>query len=582
MRFPQGLLLGFAKYPLWYLIKYFGFFISFWLLAGSFFSLLNPLIYPLGLALGVLAYKQPKIALYIFLVALPIFGNRPPEPQTHYLIVLSSFLIVGLYAHVLIGSRFVRGRFIAAFANRDITLLFIFLWFFVSLLSLIGLPLLGAIKHSLEEHWYYTLEQILIVGELTLFYSFASVFFSVQAMMIGAFVYGYVKSSKERQLPKKILLALLAGFFFSIIAGHLDYFGIFSLDWTIRGAAETNTRLTSFFTNSSWYAQYLAVLLPLMPILLLTNIIKDRYLNLSLIKAKIPATVPLLLILLVIGEVTLILAMQRGAWITYPPTLFFIWLAIYYAIAKSKENRISFTHFFKKNWLKIFVTIPLTITLSIFIVYAIKDYQKNNHISVKTTFEQTASRAEAIANTNDRLQFWPPALQFFKENPIFGGGGDSFGWQYKVYYMENDRQIYKENPSDTLQKVAHGTSHNMYLQSLTGRGIFGILFLLGFLTTLIYRLTKFELSQSGKGIDQSIIALSIIGAVLASMIYGNVQEIFYSQSVQIIFWTVLFIGISLLGKQRNYSKITARGVVVLLLLLPVHIISNHFIQGIIF
>jgi O-antigen ligase len=553
------------EFPLWYLIKYIGLFVSIWLLIGSLFSSLNPIIYALGIAIGALAYKKPTLAIYLLLLSTPLFGNRPPTPQTHYLIVLSSFLIIGLYSHIFLLTKEKKDAFVDSFKNRDITLFFIFFWFFASLLSLIGLPLLGAIKHSLDEGWLYSLEQILIVGELTLFYSFSSVFYSIQALMIGAFIYAYYSIYKDISFIKNILLALLAGLFISIIAGQLEYFNIISLDWSIRGNSITATRVTSFFKNSSWYAQYLAILMPLLSVLLLINAFKK-------------ATIPIMILLVIIGEVTLILAMQRGAWITYPPTLFLIWVSIYYTLAKKRDAHIGLRSFFKKNWLKIFITIPLTVSMSIFIVYGIKDYQANNNISVKTTFEQTTSRAQAIANTNDRLKFWSPAMQLFKENPIFGGGGDSFGWQYKVYYMEEDRQIYKGSPSDTLQTTTHGTSHNMYLQSLTGRGVFGLVFLLGIFGTLIYRLFKMEVSDSASSLDKSIIGLSILGVLSATMIYGNVQEIFYIQSVQVIFWVVVFIGVSLLPKQKSYKRQTKILAIGMIALLPIHFFTNHFIQ----
>jgi len=573
----KSLLLNFSRYPLWYLIKYIGFFVCCWLFVGSFFSELNPSIYPIGIVLGVVAYRYPRESLYIFMFFLPLFGSRPPDPQTHYLIVLSSFLIGGLYLGVLSGARIDRARFIAAFSNRDITLLFLFLWFFVSLLSLVGLPILGALKHSLEEHWYYVFEQALIVGELTLFSSFSSVAYSIQAMMVGAFVYGYAKLLDEKmRFFKYLLLSILAGLLFAIVAGQLDYFGLVSLDWTIRGVPDTinlsGGRLSSFFYNSSWFSQYLAILLPLIPVLLLVDV-RRNYLKLGL-----------LVLIIIVGEVTLILAMQRGAWITYPPTLFLIWVSIYYAIAKVKEPDIELKSFFRKNWLKVLVTIPLTVSLSVFIVYGIKDYRKNQGITAVDTFEATTQRAGRIAEGNDRLAHWPPAMQFFKENPIFGGGGDSFGWQYKIYYFE-DGAKYKGTSSDTLKPGQFGTSHNMYLQSLTGRGIFGLVALLGFLLTLVYRLVKYEVDGSANRLDSSIIGLSILGSLIASMIYGNVQEIFYSQSVQIPFWVIVFLGISLVEK-RNFTAIdrqhfrnSLKYIIILMLgLLPIHVLNISYIK----
>jgi len=557
-------LYNFLRFPLFYITIFLGLPISFWLLIGSVWSIpINAHIY--GVAIGILAYFRPFWAIWLLLFLLPLYGNRPSQPQTHYLIIISSYLLFSLYGKLLLQKGWQLKRFIAHLSNSNITLLFIALWFIVSFISLIGLPIAGAIKHTLKEDMLYIFKEILIVGETTLFSSFQSVFFSLQAMMIGLYVYG------ARGNIKYILFAILSGLLFSIIAGHLDFFGIYFLNDTLRGTPDTAGlgRLSSFFYNSSWFSQYIVVILPLLPALLLLRFNKRVLLG-------------VMIFLIIIGEITLILSMQRGAWITYPPTLLLIWITIYYTFAKEREPNISLIGFLKKDWLKVVVTIPLTVTLSIYAVYAVKDYRKNNNISVQDTFEATTARAERIAESNDRLLHWPPAIKLWSENPIFGGGGDSFGWQYKVYYFEEDGK-YHNDPTHTLKPGQWGTAHNMYLQNLTGRGIFGLVFLLGFIGSLLYLLIRKELDSKVR-FENQILGITIIGSLLASVIYANVQEIFYSQSVQIVFWVVVFSGIALtgnIGRKKTiitYTNSLKYIIYLMVLLLPLHILNISFVK----
>ena len=160
-------------------------------------------------------------------------------------------------------------------------------------------------------------------------------------------------------------------------------------------------RLVSFFPNSSWSAQYLAVTLPLLPLVLIFYK-PNRW------------TILLMILLIVTGEVALILSMQRGAWMTYPPTLLMIWITIYYVIEKSKNSSITIKEFAKKNWLKVFVTIPITILISVSIVYEIKDYRKTHEIKSATdTFVDVTSRAKKVTDSSNRKIHWPPAIKLF-------------------------------------------------------------------------------------------------------------------------------------------------------------------------
>ena len=373
---------------------------QFWLIAGAYFSLEHRyLLY--GAVFGLASFVKPKQMLYILLIFMVVFGSRPPVTQTHYLILISAFWILGAYGRVLIKKDFTYKLFLAKLRAYDITLFFTYLFIFVSFVSLIGLPVLGAIKHSFEEGFLYPFSEILRVGETTLYYSVQSVFYLFQAYLIGLYIYGTTKKSNSIKSFKHIFTALFLGWILFIIFGYLDFFGFYDLSFLRQIDGVSLHRLVSFFPNSSWSAQYLAVTLPLLPLVLIFYK-PNRW------------TILLMILLIVTGEVALILSMQRGAWMTYPPTLLMIWITIYYVIEKSKNSSITIKEFAKKNWLKVFVTIPITILISVSIVYEIKDYRKTHKIKSATdTFVDVTSRAKKVTDSSNRKIHWPPAIKLF-------------------------------------------------------------------------------------------------------------------------------------------------------------------------
>ncbi len=513
--------------------------------------------------IGFLAFMYPLPTLYFFLAIMVIFGSRPPNTQAHYLYVLGATTLIGLYTHLYKHSSLCK-RFWAKLREPNGIIFFVGLFIFVSFLSLIGLPILGAIKHSIHEDWLYVIKELLPVGETTLFYSISSQLFLFQATLFGLYVYGITKLSNQLKIFKKILLSLVIGWAITLVIGYLEFFGL--LDLSFFRHPEQPTRFLSFFSNSTWTAQYLSLTMPLLAILLLY--MKRNFWTLGL-----------LVLLLIIGEVALILAMERGAWITYPPILFMIWVMIYYIFAKTKEKSIDIKTFFKKNWLKVFITVPLTVTFSVLIVYGIKHIDRQD---LSKSVIEAAGRAQKIAQANDRSKFWLPSLKLYSENPLFGGGGDSFGWQYKVYYYKETGKFFRDK-SDTLNHSLIGTTHNFYLETLVGKGIFGILFLIGILFTAFIKLFQKELTTTN--LKESIIGLIIFASLLAAFIYSNVQVITYTQPVAIIFWLMVFMAAGLThrylfhrAQQRQLAKIAKYAIYLMLILLPFHIANISFIK----
>lgn len=537
------------------------FIIPLWLIIGYLFTATKAMALIFCIIFAVMSYYKPTFGVFVLLALLPIFGGKPNSEQTHFLILLTSVFALSNYKLFL-------KNIILYFKNNhglNILLFFITIYCFSVLLSLVGLPVLGLVQKTLKENYLYIFNDILTVGETTLFSSFQSSLYSIQAILLAFWIFLYALY-QNKNIFKISLIALLIGFFISLFFGYLDYFNFYNLSFLRAVDSASVNRFSSFFSNSTWYSQYLILSMPLL--ILMLNLKINSIFKISAI-----------IILMIISEVALILSMQRGGWVTYPIILFVIWLAIYYSSRKDKKIKLS--SFLEKNWIKVVATIPFTILLSVYIVFAILDYQKNHDINAKASIEKTTKRAQKLLEANERLNYVLPALKLWSLNPIFGGGGDSFGWQYKIYFVENNAP-YKDDKINTLKGVkAYGTAHNMYLQTLVGKGVFGFFSLIGILITFLFMLTKTINLENTNFLK--IKALSITTGIVSAIIYGNVQEIFYSQVSQIVFWVYIFCGLFLMEAQKsiisfNYLSYIAK---TCLYILPIHIFNITYIKDLV-
>ncbi len=534
--------------------------VNVWLLIGALFSIKLTII-PIAIVFGLISYYKPLLGFSLILFLLPIFGGRPSVEQAHYLIIITAIFLLVNYKNF---NKLLKKK-ISSTKNINIIFFFIFLYIFISCLSLIGLPILGLIQKSFQLDPLYIFSEILKVGETTLFVSFQSVLYSFQAILFASWFSLQLTSENYIKYITIVFTSLIFGLLLSLLFGYFDYFNYLSLsDYRTIDQASIY-RFSSFFTNSTWYSQYLILTIPTILVLLSSN-------------RKNIFVISVMLLLMIISEVALILSMQRGGWITYPIILFIIWLSIYYSIESKKGKNIKLLYFLEKNWIKVTLTIPITVILSVFIVAGIKDYQKNHGITPKSSIEQTTKRAKEAFETNDRIKYFPPAIKIWTLNPIYGGGGDSFGWQYKIYYHEKNAQ-YKNDKTNTLKGSPFGTAHNLYLQTLVGRGLLGLIALLGTLLFTIGLLIKSI--NSHKNFTNKVFSLITISGLISIMIYGNVQEIFYSQPSQIIFWIYIFIGIFLIQSIKipiidyNYIKYTIK---ILLILIIIHFLNISYIK----
>jgi O-antigen ligase len=126
-----------------------------------------------------------------------------------------------------------------------------------------------------------------------------------------------------------------------------------------------------------------------------------------------------------------------------------------------------------------------------------------------------------VADVN-RWTLWSVALEMWRKSPLFGIGEGAFGWRYRDFIpVGSSRDI-----------GAWGDAHSIWLQILATRGVIGLaafLALLGLLGRKVLRVAR-SLGQ------ERAIGLSLAYGLLAFLVYGCVQWMFYLQSTQALFW----------------------------------------------
>ena len=225
------------------------------------------------------------------------------------------------------------------------------------------------------------------------------------------------------------------------------------------GGAYRHLRLSSLFGNPGWYAQFVTLATPAV-LFILTLSIRKR------------AKFAVLIGIMSLTEFTLILAYQRGGWISYPLTLLVVWFCIY-VLDEDEQSAAEVIAKAKGALKKILISIPITIILSLSLVYGLAKLVP----TVAPTVDSYVERAAGIGQTQDRLVYWSPTEIMLKNHPVLGPGNESFAYQFDRMYLSKDAK-YSLTASQKASDIMQGSAHNMYFQALAGKGVLGLLSLL--------------------------------------------------------------------------------------------------------
>lgn len=479
-------------------------------------SLLCKLAMPL---IVVVSFVWPVKAICIFLVASPwIGGSQPGDLHTQRFLLMFCGLCLGTVAYAFFS--LFRGKPTDVPWQNPLVFAMLVYWF-VTALSLTSVHPNG-ILWALVSFNPSLSREFLLYDEGFEIYPWVSFVTLTLAFWLFFFLMGMFKEKP----PLKILMlkCLGLGAVITIFFGMLDHFDFIDLHY-VRPLIATPwrfDRFTSIFGNPTWYAQYITLCAP-------------TILTALLLKWKRSRTIALLVAMMVVTEFCIVLTKQRGAWLAYPLTLVVVWFCFYVIWAEGSDGVVqNVWSSFKRAWVKILITLPLTLVLSLLVVY-LTTY---TNLAARQSVRVYVERAQSVTNVHERLAYTEPTIKLFGLHPLLGGGVDAFRHQYEKAFMMEGHPC---ELHDTSTISARGSAHNLYFQTLVGKGIAGLLSLLGVMLSAIYLCWRSIFSPSFRGptlalsIDNRVVIVTGFAFTLALAMYGNVGEIFYSPINYVVF-----------------------------------------------
>ena len=492
--------------------------VSAWLLlCGSLALIVEPQVFYQGLALVffVLARLCPMRAIALFLGFMPLVaGDQPGSQNTIHFLELLSVLLLAL---VLRDSKECKGPPVLALGAHPLVFALIVYWLVagLSLVTILPQNPIWALLWPDPEGAYAFMAQ----NECAAMYPWLAWYQLSLGLLFGLLLLRRLHVAGNWAVHWT--LSLLAGLLFSEVLGILDFYGAIDLNpfRSVPGRALQHQSLTSLFGNPGWYAQFITVATP-------------AVLSLLSLRLRHGLRLGAMLFVMVLSEFTLILVHQRGGWLSYPLTLLVVWLCIYtlregHQTGKEVRERI------RRLAPKILISFPLTILLSVGLVFLIAKVSEQLAVPIPDA-NVYIERAKSIKNTSNRLAYLDPISTMVHRHPLLGYGNESYCGQFESLYGGTSPPL-KLSQWAIDNDIMNGSAHNLYFQAVAGKGIVGLLSLLGLIFVAVRTAWRsmFEIeSTGGTGLGlsyvQRLVLMMGFSYTMALAIYGNVGEMFYT------------------------------------------------------
>jgi hypothetical protein len=468
--------------------------------------------------LGGAAAPRITVGLGLFLLALG--GNRPASVHFVASIVFGAALFVGLSLREFFNRR--QQTFDSPYAEP--LLLSGLAYVLISVLSLVSIPfnhVSDDVRNVVDRSALAaSARALLFQNEHTILYSYLSVYLTCLSFFIGLVIF---RLCRERPDTARFFLSAIGcGLLGACTIGLFDYYGLISLSSfrpldPVVNPGGVQFRLQSLFAHSGWFAEYVTLAIPTCLLWLI-------------LPAPFWLRTILIVLTVLLGEFVLILTYQRGGWLSYPLTLVAIWAAIY-VVRRLETDSVDVWDALRRSALKVIISVPLTLAVSISLLLALQ--QSGTSLTASETVGRYTERLRDIGRTGDRTAFVAAGFLLGSRHPILGGGSESFAWRF-------DREVVDPGGAfaGRFDLPLHGSAHNVYAQTFAGKGVLGLLALVSIPLLLIGGALN-SIRDHRTLIETKLIAL--IGACFgcAFLIYGNVQEIFYVQVLQYLFFAVV-------------------------------------------
>jgi len=402
-----------------------------------------------------------------------------------------------------------------AMLNRPLVTL-ILCYVTLSLFSLLLLP----VTQIFRDFWFFGFPDFffyLFIGPPhSFYYSVAAV---IRLMLFAVLAVELSRCVNSDKLFKWLFFGIFLGAVLSAIIGLMDFYGLISVVWYRMGKTELPGVLHSTFLNSGWFAEFILVSVP--------------FVLIGMQAARTYFVKILLITTLILCEIALILCAARAGWVSYPLILVFCWVFFYL----SREGRLESFHFKWRDVVKIAVSVPLTIVISLVLVFYLlmplldsvreRDNFKGIAKDRKSTTEFIKQEASTVFSpySSSRPMRWRQGFNIGMESPLFGVGYESYA---------RHALILSDLPSSGYAKVKGSnaqTSHGTIFQLFVNGGIVGVslwLLMMGYgLIVLIVDLIK----------NKRLLNIPVAISIIAFHAYGIFQSMQYIPMI----WSMIFL-----------------------------------------
>ena len=405
--------------------------------------------------------------------------------------------------------------------NRPLVVL-VLCYVVLSLFSLLLLP----VRQILKDFWFFGFPDAffyLFTGPLYGIY--LPVMAVIQLALFVALAIQLSSSSFSVELYKSLFTGIFSGAVFCAFIGLLDFYGIISLAWYRFGQTASGEVLHSTFQNRNCFGEFVLTVIPFVMIGFLSKV-KGVWWKVFLFGC------------LVICEIALILAGGRAGWVTYPLILFICWLFSYF----SKEGRLQSFHFRLRDLVKVAISVPVTIVISLLLIFCVlmplgEQLKKKTGVTgINRGSESTSvylkERMKSIEKLDiaDRDVTWGQGFNVGKESPVFGMGYESFFWQANILSKIPGSYFSKFCGE---RKTIYESPHNVFFSIFVSGGIVGVclwLLVIGYsVIVLIFDLVR----------NKRLLNIPVIISIISFHTYGMVQSMQYIPMI----WLLIFLSL---------------------------------------
>jgi O-antigen ligase len=454
----------------------------------------------------------------LVLAALPWAVHHPSGPRTMLLVAVVACLQVAYLVRLTLDHR----RQPSPGAPWPALLWATGLWVVAAVLSLLNLPwtsmlALAETFHGAEPGRTWgdvALAWWAAPDDLPHFSTVAAVM-TLQAGVLAWMVWREVRQSPEAGV--QVALAQVVGLSVTVLLGLVEATGV-DLEW-LRGYVLVHWApgsIQSVTGNRGWFSQYVVYALPYSVVLM-------RGLSVPMARRVLVALSGATLI-------CLLFAFQRGGWAVGAWSVACLLVVLRSAPVDTAEA----ARVVCRRALRVLATTATVVVLAVVAVRTLvpppDDRDGLPHVlGDRLSLASYVSRLQGVDLLGGRERYWPVAWDLWKVHPLLGGGVDGFAHQHRVMVAAPDGVLHGRRPRVPMPNSAH----NLYLQTLVGTGLAGLLALLAMcglgLRAMLRTATHETTSYAGR-----LVAFASGGSLLAIMLYGMVQEVTYIHALRLM------------------------------------------------